>query len=190
MSTLLNNIDEHQDFVERMREDAALLESFAKAREIMTAALAAGHCIYVAGNGGSMADGIHFAEELIGNFRAPRKPMAAVALSDAAAMTCIGNDYGFDYVFSRQVQGLCGPGDVFLGLSTSGNSANIVNACEAAHGQGAKVIALTAGDGGKMAHQSDVALCVPKSEHSDRIQEMHMLILHSWVQELEQHLNK
>lgn len=147
--------------------------------------------ILVCGNGGSASDAQHFVAELVGRFERERQPLAAVALStDTSILTAVGNDYGFDQVFSRQVAALGQPGDVLIGISTSGNSPNVLRAMQQARDNGMAVIALTGRDGGKMAQTlsgKDVLLCVP-DERTMRIQEMHILLLHLICEGIDAHL--
>ena len=165
----------HQDSQDR------LSEAIARAGTMLAQALSDGRRVLSCGNGGSAADAQHFAAELIGRFEKEREALPAVALStDTSALTAIGNDYGFDRVFSRQVEGLGQEGDILLAISTSGNSPNVVQAIEAAHSKKMRVIALTGRDGGTMRGQmseSDTELRVP-SDSTARIQEVHILILH------------
>lgn len=130
------------------------------------------------GNGGSHCDAMHFAEEMTGRFREDRKPLPAICISDASHITCVGNDYGFEFIFSRSIQALGQAGDVLLAISTSGNSLNILRAAEAARSKGMKVIALTGKDGGKLGALADVELRVPHQGYADRIQEVHIKIIH------------
>ncbi|AWN24391.1 D-sedoheptulose 7-phosphate isomerase [Deinococcus irradiatisoli] len=140
--------------------------------------LKAGHKLLICGNGGSAADAQHFAAELTGRYRREREPLAALALTtDSSALTCIGNDYAFEEVFARQVRALSQPGDVLVGISTSGNSPNVLRAVQAAAERGAATIALTGRGGGELARQADVALTVP-SDVTAQIQEMHILLIH------------
>lgn len=147
--------------------------------------------ILVCGNGGSASDAQHFVAELVGRFERERQPLAAVALStDTSILTAVGNDYGFDQVFSRQVAALGQPGDVLIGISTSGNSPNVLRAMTQAHDNGMHVIALTGRDGGKMAQalsERDILLCVP-DQRTMRIQEMHILLLHLICEGIDIHL--
>ncbi len=165
----------HQDSRDRMAE------SIARAGALLAQALSDGRRVLSCGNGGSAADAQHFAAELIGRFEKEREALPAVALStDTSALTAIGNDYGFDRVFSRQVEGLGQEGDILLAISTSGNSPNVVQAIEAAQSRKMRVIALTGRDGGAMRGQmseNDIELRVP-SDSTARIQEVHILILH------------
>lgn len=163
--------------------------AFEKAGKIMVEALQQGHIIFSCGNGGSMCDAMHFAEELSGRFRNDRPSLAAIAISDASHITCVGNDYGFDHIFSRYLEGIGRAGDVLLAISTSGNSKNINNAAKAAKAKGMKVIALTGKTGGELAGIADVELRAPKSEYSDRVQEIHIKIIHSFIQYIEININ-
>jgi D-sedoheptulose 7-phosphate isomerase len=146
--------------------------------------LAAGNKILLCGNGGSACDAAHFAEELTGRFRDDRAPLAAIACTDFAHITCTANDYGFEHIFSRWVTALGRPGDILILLSTSGNSRNLVRAAEAAHAGQLSTLALLGRTGGELARQCDHRL-IAAGETSDRIQELHMLILHTLVEGVE-----
>ena len=139
------------------------------------------------GNGGSLCDAMHFAEELTGRYRENRPAIGAIAIADASHMACVGNDYGYDFVFSRYVEGVGRKGDVLLGISTSGNSQNVINAV-AAKEKGMKVICLTGKDGGKMAGLCDVEIRAPKSDFADRAQEIHIKVIHSLIDYVERNL--
>lgn len=156
-----------------------------EAGQIMVEALKNNHKIISCGNGGSMCDAMHFAEELSGRYRDDRKALAAIAISDASHITCVANDYGFDKIFSRFVEGLGNQGDVLLAISTSGNSANILNAVKAAKEKGMKVIGLTGKTGGQMAALCDVEIRAPHSVYADRVQEIHIKIIHSLIDFIE-----
>lgn len=140
------------------------------------------------GNGGSMSDAMHFAEELTGRYRKSRPAIAAVSISDPSHITCVGNDYGFEEIFSRFVDGVGNEGDVLLGISTSGNSHNVIKAFEVAKQKGIKTIALTGKDGGKIAGNVDLEIRVPFMGYADRIQEVHIKIIHSLIQLIEEEL--
>ena len=155
------------------------------AGDAMVNALQNGGKIISCGNGGSMCDAMHFAEELTGRFRNDRPSMPAVAISDPSHITCVANDYGFDYIFSRYVEGMGQKGDVFLGISTSGNSANIINAIKVAKEKGLFVVGLTGKTGGEMASLCDVEIRVPWKEYSDRVQEIHIKVIHCLIQYIE-----
>ena len=158
-----------------------LVEPIAQAGTLLAQALSDGGRVLSCGNGGSAADAQHFAAELIGRFEKEREALPAVALStDTSALTAISNDYGFERVFSRQVEGLGREGDILVAISTSGNSPNVVQAIEAAHSRQMRAIALTGRDGGAIRSQmreNDIELCVP-SDSTARVQEVHILILH------------
>ena len=156
-----------------------------QAGQIMVEALKTNHKIISCGNGGSMCDAMHFAEELSGRYRDDRKALPAIAISDASHLTCVANDYGFDKIFSRFVEGLGNSDDVLLAISTSGNSANIVNAIKAAKEIGMKVIGLTGKNGGEMAALCDVEIRAPHSAYADRVQEIHIKIIHSLIDFIE-----
>jgi D-sedoheptulose 7-phosphate isomerase len=140
------------------------------------------------GNGGSMSDAMHFAEELTGSFRDKRKAIPAIAISDPSHITCTANDFGFDYVFSRYVEALGNNNDVLFAISTSGNSKNVIEAINAAKQKGMKVIALTGKDGGKIKDICDIELRVPHQGYSDRVQEIHIKIIHSLIDYIETNL--
>jgi D-sedoheptulose 7-phosphate isomerase len=162
----------------------------AKAAKLMAECLANGGKIMSCGNGGSHCDAMHFAEELSGRYRNNRKALAAMAISDPSHMSCVGNDYGYDYIFSRMVEALGKPGDILLGISTSGHSANVLNAMDAAKQLGMKTIILTGKDGGKMAAKSDLEIRAPYSEYADRAQEIHIKVIHSIIDSIELELIK
>jgi D-sedoheptulose 7-phosphate isomerase len=135
--------------------------------------------ILVMGNGGSAADSQHIAAEIVGRYKRDRRGLPAIALTtDTSILTSVGNDFGFDYIFSRQVEALCNPADVVIGISTSGNSANVIKAIETAKQIGATTVALTGGTGGKLAAMCDFSLIMPSSD-TPRIQEAHIFVGHS-----------
>lgn len=167
--------------------DPALVAAIDAAAATLTETLARGNKLLIVGNGGSLCDAMHFAEELTGRFRNDRRPLAALACGDASHITCTANDYGFEHIFSRWVTALGRPGDTLIILSTSGNSPNCLRAAEAARAGGLTVLGLLGKGGGTLAAQVHTALTVPGTT-SDRIQELHMLILHIWVEEIERRL--
>jgi len=137
------------------------------------------------GNGGSMCDAMHFAEELSGRFRNNRPSLPAMAISDPSYMSCVINDYGADAVFSRFIEGMGFPGDVLIAISTSGNSKNVINAAQTAKAKGMKVIALTGKTGGELAALADVEIRAPHSVYADRVQEIHIKVIHSLIHYIE-----
>jgi len=153
-------------------------ENFKKIEQavlIMSNALKNGNKIISCGNGGSMCDAMHFAEELSGRYRNNRRGLAAVSISDPSHITCVGNDYGFDYIFSRYLEAVGQAGDVLLGISTSGNSKNVILAVDKAKELGIKTIILTGKDGGKLADLADLEIRAPHSQFADRAQEFFKL---------------
>ncbi len=176
-STILNAFQTEGNFIKI--EEAVL---------IMANALQKGNKIISCGNGGSMCDAMHFAEELSGRFRENRKGLAAVSISDPSHITCVGNDYGFDYIFSRYLEALGQEGDILLGISTSGNSKNVILAVEKAKELGIKTIVLTGKDGGKLAGLSDLEIRAPHSQYADRAQEIHIKIIHNLILGIEKQL--
>lgn len=156
----------------------SLTEQIQKAASLLTQSLAQGRKILICGNGGSAADAQHFAAELTGRYKRERKGLAGIALSvDTSALTAIGNDYGFEFVFSRQVEALARKGDVFFGISTSGNSANVLQAAKVARDIGCGIIGLSGRDGGKLNEICDINLIMPDND-TPRIQELHILVIH------------
>lgn len=141
--------------------------------------------IIACGNGGSHCDAMHFAEELTGRYRNDRKALPALAISDSSHITCVGNDYGYEHIFSRFIEAHGNAGDILLGISTSGNSANVIKALEKARKLGMYTIALTGKDGGKIKDLCDLEIRAPKSEYADRAQEIHIKIIHSLIDGIE-----
>ena len=185
---LRDHFEEGAKLADTVLRDDAFLAAMERGATLLVDALRSGHKILSCGNGGSMCDAMHFAEELSGRYRDDRKPFAALSLSDPSAMTCIGNDYGFEHVFARQTQALGQAGDVLLAISTSGNSANVLAAATQAKALGIGVLALTGNDGGALAGVADVEVRVPWSGYADRIQEVHIRCIHAWIHAVEQQL--
>ncbi|MFT5280518.1 MAG: D-sedoheptulose 7-phosphate isomerase [Bacteroidia bacterium] len=176
--------------LESFMNDAAQLQAIRKAASILVRSINNGGKIISCGNGGSMSDAMHFAEELTGRFRGDRPSIPAIAISDSGYLTCTANDYGYDKVFSRFVEGLGNKGDVLLAISTSGNSANVINAAQAASAKGMSVIALTGKDGGELAGLCKIEIRAPQSDYSDRIQEIHIKVIHILVMLIEQEVKQ
>jgi D-sedoheptulose 7-phosphate isomerase len=156
------------------------------ASALMAAAFRSGGKVISCGNGGSMCDAMHFAEELSGRFREDRPALAALSISDPSHLSCVANDYGYEFVFSRYIDALGNSGDVLLAISTSGNSKNIIKAIESAKAKGMKVIGLTGKDGGSMAQLCDVEIRAPHSNYADRAQEIHIKVIHSLILAVEE----
>lgn len=176
------------EHLEVAKELHGLSSRVSEAVDMIGTSLAASGQLLIAGNGGSAADAQHIAAELTGRFFRDRKPLRALALhGNTSALTAIGNDYGYEYVFAREFSAHAKPGDVLLAISTSGNSPNILRTIEAARQMNASVIGLTGGSGGKMRDICDLCLCVP-SKSTPRIQEMHITIGHAICELLEEKL--
>lgn len=185
-NTIRRNLEEAQSTLNTFLSDERNIIAIEKAGAITVAALKSGNKIISCGNGGSMSDAMHFAEEMTGRFRDHRQPFPALAISDPSYITCTANDYGFEYIFSRFVEAHGKSGDVLLAISTSGNSQNILNAAEIAKANGVLVIGLTGKDGGKLASLCDVEVRAPFSEYADRAQEIHIKVIHSLIDFVEQ----
>ena len=152
---------------------------------LMSSALLNGNKIISCGNGGSMCDAMHFAEELSGKFRNDRKALAALSISDPSHISCVANDFGFEYIFSRYLESVGIKGDILLGISTSGNSQNVINAVETAKKKGIQTIVLTGKSGGILADIADLEIRAPKSQYADRAQEIHIKVIHALIDGIE-----
>lgn len=188
MDDLKQGFKEARLLIDRFLQDSANFEKIDAAGRLMVQSLAGGGRIISCGNGGSMCDAMHFAEEMTGCFRDDRPPLAAIAISDPSHITCTANDYGFENIFSRFIEALGSREDVLLAISTSGNSENVLKAAVSARNKGMRVVALTGNDGGKLASLADVEIRVPHAGYSDRIQEMHIKIIHALIQFVEKNL--
>lgn len=170
---LENFIKEEEERRETEKVAKALADTFLKGNKVL-----------ICGNGGSNCDALHFAEEFTGRFRGDRRALPAIAISDSSHITCVGNDYGFDYIFSRGVEAYGKEGDMFFGISTSGNSSNVIKAVEVAKAMGMKTCVLLGKDGGKLKGMCDYEFIIP-GKTSDRVQEIHMMILHIIIEGVE-----
>ena len=168
--------------------DAGNLGRIEEAARLMADSLCRGGQIISCGNGGSLCDAMHFAEELTARFRKNRRALPAVAISDPAYLTCVANDFGFEQTVSRFVEASGRAGDVLLAISTSGDSPNIVRGARAAREKGMTVVALTGKEGGELARNCDLEIRAPRSEFSDRVQEIHIKVIHTLVQLIEHQL--
>lgn len=188
MISFRENFDEAQAVLVKFMNDENNFVKMEKAGQIMVASIQNGGKIIACGNGGSMSDAMHFVEELTGRFRDERPSIPAIAISDPTHISCVANDYGYDHIFSRFIEAMGHPNDVLLSISTSGNSPNVVNAVIKAREKGLKIISLTGKSGGKLASLSDVEIRVPHDGYSDRIQEIHIKVIHSFIHYIEQNL--
>ncbi|MBO9615693.1 MULTISPECIES: D-sedoheptulose 7-phosphate isomerase [Dyadobacter] len=180
-SIISQELKEAQSVLDNFLSDPEQIEKIEKAAGLMADAIIHNGKILSCGNGGSHCDAMHFAEELTGRYRDNRRALPAIAISDVSHLSCVSNDFGYEYVFSRYIEALGQPGDVLLGLSTSGNSANIIRATEAAKAKGMKIIILSGKDGGKLAGIADVEIRVPHFGYADRIQEIHIKVIHIFM---------
>lgn len=164
------------------------LEGVARFADAVVATVANGGRLLACGNGGSMSDAMHFASEWTGRFRGDRSAVSAISLADPATLTCIANDYGFDQIFARQVEAHGRPGDLLVAISTSGLSANVLEATQAARRLGIRTVGLLGRGGGKVPAEVDVAIVVPRASSADRVQEVHIQILHAVIEAAERQL--
>jgi len=185
MENIKNHFIEAREVLDSFISDPQNFLNIERAGEIIVNAIKNGAKVISCGNGGSMSDAMHFAEELSGRYRNDRPAYAAIAISDPGHLSCVANDYGYSFVFSRMVEAIGSEGDVLFAISTSGNSENILKAIEAARKKGMKVIGLSGKDGGKMAGLCDVEIRAPRSEYADRAQEIHIKVIHSLINYIE-----
>jgi D-sedoheptulose 7-phosphate isomerase len=176
-----------QTALDALLQDPARLESIERFATLLSDRFKAGNKVLACGNGGSACDAMHFCEEFTGRYRQDRPPLPAIALTDPAHITCVANDFGFEHVFSRAVKALGKVGDILVLLSTSGNSPNILRAAEAAKESGVTTVALLGKGGGRLKGRCDHEILVP-GDTADRIQELHMLILHAVIEGVERDL--
>ena len=182
-------LEEAASGLERMRRNDAALAAIEAAGGVLAKAFIAGNRAYSCGNGGSMCDAMHFAEELTGRFRRDRRPLAALAISDPGHLTCTANDFGYPQIFARFVQAHGRAGDVLLAISTSGSSANVLAAAEAARSLSMPVIALTGRPASPLAELAQVEVCTPAGRFADRVQELHIKVIHVLIELVEHQLN-
>ncbi len=186
-SFILSSLQEAHQTLTKFIEDKNNLNLIDQALNTFVASFKNGGAVFSCGNGGSMCDSLHFAEELTGRYRKDRAPLPATGISEAGHITCIANDFGFDHIFSRYVEAWGKKGDTLLAISTSGNSANVIKAVEVAKAKGMKVVGLLGKDGGKLKSMVDVALVVP-CPITDRIQEVHIKCIHIFIEGIERQL--
>lgn len=177
-SLIAAELNQAADVLQSFLKEEKNLKSIEEAAKAISNSIKQGGKVISCGNGGSHCDAMHFAEELTGRYRDNRKALPAICVSDPSHISCVSNDYGYEFVFSRYIEALGNKGDVLLGISTSGNSANIIKAAETAKAKGMTVIILSGKDGGKLAPLADIELRVPHFGYADRIQEIHIKIIH------------
>ena len=185
---ITQSLQESQQVLADFLGNPAKIEAIEKAADVLVAALKKGNKILSCGNGGSHCDAMHFAEELSVRYRENRPALAAMAISDPSHISCVSNDFGYNFIFSRFIEGLGNAGDVLVGISTSGNSANIIEAVKAAQLKGMEVVLLTGKDGGQLAGYGCHEIRVDHFGYADRIQEIHIKVIHILIQLIESKL--
>jgi D-sedoheptulose 7-phosphate isomerase len=185
MDRIKQHFTEAREVLDTFISDPDNFTTIESAGKILVDAFKSGGQVISCGNGGSMSDAMHFAEELSGRFRNDRPAYPAISISDPSHLSCVANDYGYAFVFSRMVEAIGRKGDVLFAISTSGNSENVLKAIEAARIKGMKVIGLTGKDGGRMAGLCDVEIRAPRTEYADRAQEIHIKVIHSLIDYVE-----
>lgn len=186
MESIADQFHKAQEVLSKFIAEPQNFQLIENAAQLMATALKNGNKIISCGNGGSMCDAMHFAEELSGRFRDNRPGLAALSISDPSHISCVSNDFGYEHVFSRYVQAIGSKGDVLLAISTSGNSKNVLNAIKEATAKGMSVVSLTGKDGGQMAKESTIEIRAPYSDYADRAQEIHIKVIHSLILRIEQ----
>jgi D-sedoheptulose 7-phosphate isomerase len=190
INPILSELKESAAILDEFIHNDVALSAIENSIVLMSNALLNGNKIISCGNGGSMSDAMHFAEELSGKFRNERKPLPAIAIADPAYITCTGNDYGFDHIFARFIEGFGKEGDILLAISTSGNSPNVIKAAQAAKQLKMPVVALTGKNGGALSSIADIEIRAPHSNYSDRAQEIHIKVIHILIKQIEEVLLK
>jgi D-sedoheptulose 7-phosphate isomerase len=187
-SAVLETLREARSALDALIANPAAIEGIETAGRLLSQTFRAGGRAFSCGNGGSMCDAMHFAEELSGRYRGDRKALAATAISDPGHLTCTANDYGYEQVFSRYVEAHARAGDCLLAISTSGSSRNVVMAAEKARALGVKVIALTGHPEMPLGALADVEICTPAGRFADRVQELHIKVVHILIELVERDL--
>jgi D-sedoheptulose 7-phosphate isomerase len=183
-----NTLDEALGALQALIGNEVMLQRIAAAGQLLADTFAAGGRAYSCGNGGSMCDAMHFAEELTGRFRDDRPGYAALAISDPSHLSCVGNDYGYQQVFARFIEAHGRAGDVLLAISTSGTSKNVLAAVDAARQRGMKVIGLMGRERAPLAESADIAIVTAASQYADRVQELHIKVIHILIELVERKL--
>lgn len=189
-ANVLAALNDARDALNALISNEKTIEAVVAAAGLMADAVEGDGKVMSCGNGGSLCDAMHFAEEMTGRYRSNRRPYAALAISDASHMACVGNDYGYEEVFSRYVEAHGRKGDVLLAITTSGTSRNIVKAAEVARRKGVKVVALTGRDETPITELADVSIVTPAGRWADRVQELHIKCIHILIELIERRLDK
>ncbi|WMY97404.1 MAG: D-sedoheptulose 7-phosphate isomerase [Arsenophonus sp.] len=187
---ILNEFEQANIILKLFTKNQENIKSIEKAAIILSKAFKNGNKVLSCGNGGSHCDAMHFAQELTGRYRESRFAYPAIVISDTSHITCVGNDFGYNLIFSRYIEAVGKKGDVLFAISTSGNSLNILKAIESAHSIGMYIISLVGKDGGKIKNKSNIEIIVPYSGYSDRIQEIHIKIIHILIRLIELEMSK
>lgn len=182
---ILATLGESRDYLEAFMESDDSITAVRDAAQMLIKALRAGHAIYSCGNGGSMSDAMHFAEELTGRYRKDRRGIAATAISDPGHLSCVANDFGYEHVFSRYLEARARPGDCLLAISTSGSSRNVIRAAEFAREHHMFTVSLTGAPGSALGELAAIDISAGHSEYADRVQEMHIKIIHLLIELIE-----
>jgi D-sedoheptulose 7-phosphate isomerase len=183
------SLEEARTALDRFIANDQALHSIERAAQLLVESFENKGKAFSCGNGGSMCDAMHFAEELTGRYRNNRPGIAAVSISDASHISCVANDFGYDYIFSRYIESHGRAGDVLIAISTSGKSPNVLKAAEAARALGVKVVALTGKPGSLLEEIADVCICAPGGDYADRVQELHIKVLHILIELIERKLS-
>lgn len=188
LSHIRNSLEEARRALDAFIDNEATLRNIERAADLLVASFENRGKAFSCGNGGSMCDAMHFAEELTGRYRKNRPGIAAISISDASHISCVANDFGYDHIFSRYIESHGREGDVLLAFSTSGRSPNVIKAAEAAKALGVKVIALTGKPGSQLEALADVCVCAPGGDFADRVQELHIKVVHILIELVERKL--
>lgn len=189
IENIKNSLQNAQTALRKLISDKTTLFKIESAAKILIDTFQAGHRVFSCGNGGSMCDAMHFSEELTGRYRKDRKAYPAVAINDPSHLSCVANDFGYDFVFSRYLEGHGNKGDCLIAISTSGNSPNVLNAVKTAKSLSIEVIGLTGNTDSELSHLSEVCICTPGGRFADRIQELHIKVLHIMIEMVERHFH-
>lgn len=182
-----NTLSDAASYLQRFADNNSNLQAIDSAADLLINALQNGHAIYSCGNGGSMSDAMHFAEELTGRYRNNRPGLSATAISDPGHISCVANDFGYDFIFSRYLEARARPGDCLFAISTSGRSKNVIKAAEYARANGIAVISLTGAPDSELGQIATVDISAGASDYADRVQEVHIKIIHILIESIERH---
>ncbi|MDP2283429.1 MAG: SIS domain-containing protein [Pseudohongiella sp.] len=184
---ILDALEQSQVYLQRFMSSGDNLDAIDRAATLLISTLSNGNAIYACGNGGSMSDAMHFAEELTGRYRKNRAGLSATAISDPGHISCVANDFGYDYIFSRYLEARAKPGDCLLAISTSGRSVNVIKAVEYARSSGIEVVSLTGAAESALGKLASVDISAGASDFADRVQEVHIKIIHILIESIERH---